>query len=352
MKASFIATSTMAAASRQSIMTLQAKLAEAQKELASGRHADVGLSLGYRAGESVSLRQELTRLQTITDTNAVVTARLETSQAALKSIAADAQTFLGQLIAARNAENGPGIAAAQGKAGLDALTDTLNTSVNGAYLFSGINADVKPLNDYVQDPPSAAQNATASAFQTAFGMAQSDAGVANISAANMQTFLDGAFAGLFDDAQWSANWSGASDQNVKSRISSSELIDASTNANAPAFRKLASAYAMVADLNLQGLNTGAYHAVLDQAIELVGSATQDLTGLQADLGTAQERVAHANERMSIQINVITNHIGVLEGVDPTEASTRIASLMTQIETAYAMTARLQHLSLLNYLPVQ
>jgi flagellar hook-associated protein 3 FlgL len=38
-------------------------------------------------------------------------------------------------------------------------------------------------------------------------------------------------------------------------------------------------------------------------------------------------------------------------VDPFEASTRVAALMTQVETAYAMTARIQNLSLLKYLPV-
>jgi flagellar hook-associated protein 3 FlgL len=352
MKASFIATSAIASASRQSIMTLQAKLAQAQKEVASGRFADVGLSLGYKTGESVSLRQEMTRLQTITDTNGLVSTRLVASQSALKSMADDAQSFLQQLIAARDGGSGAAIVTTQAKAGLASFTDALNTSVDGAYLFSGINADVKPLTAYDQDPPSAAQDATAAAFQAAFGMAQSDPGVSGISAADMQTFLDGAFAGLFDDGNWSANWSSASDQNIKSRISSSELVDASTNANAPAFRQLASAYAMVADLNVQDLDSDAYKAVIDQAIKLVGGATQGLTGLQADLGTAQERVAHANDRMSVQIGVITNHIGVLEGVDPAEASTRIASLMTQIETAYAMTARLQQLSLLNYLPVR
>jgi flagellar hook-associated protein 3 FlgL len=55
--------------------------------------------------------------------------------------------------------------------------------------------------------------------------------------------------------------------------------------------------------------------------------------------------------MSIQIDILTNHIGTLEGVDPYEASTRLSSLLTQVETAYAMTARIQKLTLLNYLPI-
>ena len=54
--------------------------------------------------------------------------------------------------------------------------------------------------------------------------------------------------------------------------------------------------------------------------------------------------------MTIQSDIMTNHVDALEGVDPYEASTRLSALMTQIETAYAMTARIQKLTLLNYLP--
>ena len=49
---------------------------------------------------------------------------------------------------------------------------------------------------------------------------------------------------------------------------------------------------------------------------------------------------------------MTSHIGALEGVDPYEASSRLSTLLTQVETAYAMTARIQQLTLLNYLPTR
>lgn len=352
MKTSFIASNSISSASRLSIMKLQAKLVEAQKEVGTGRHADVGLALGYQTGNSVSLRQELTRLQTITQTNSLVKTRLDVSQAALQDISDNAQDFLKQLVAARDGTSGPAIVAVQAKSHLSTLTDSLNTTVNGAFLFAGINADVKPLGGYFQDPPSSAQDAVAAAFQTAFGMSQSDPAVADIPAADMQAFLDGPFAQLFDEAGWTADWSDASDQNVRSRISSSEMIDSSTNANEGPFRALASAFTMVADLNVEGLDDATYKAVIGKAVQLVGDAIQGVTTLQANLGTAQERVTNANDRMSIQTDVITSHIGALEGVDVTEASTRVAQLLTQIETAYAMTARVQQLSLLNYLPLK
>ena len=350
MKTTFISTSAISAASRLSLVEIQTKLAAAQKEVTTGRYADVGLTLGYKAGQTVSLRQELARLQTITDTNAVATARLDASQAALADMIENVQGFIGQLIGARDSASGPSVAQQQAKLGLGAFIDSLNTTIDGAFVFSGINADVKAVSAYIQSPISPAQQAVADAFQTTFGFPQSDPAAVNITAVDMQAFLDTTFTDLFDAAGWTTNWSAASDQNVKSRISTSELIETATNANAEAFRDIAKAYTMVADLGIKELNDNAFQAVADEAIRVAGGAIQKLTQLQSMLGTAQERIANANDRMAIQINVVTTHIGALEGVDPAEASTRVATLLTQIEVAYALTARIQRLSLLNYLP--
>jgi len=86
MKTSYISTSSLSAATRLSLSKTQAKLAEAQKEVTTGRLADVGASLGYKTGQTLSLRQEHARLTTIVDTNSVVSTRLTATQAALKSL--------------------------------------------------------------------------------------------------------------------------------------------------------------------------------------------------------------------------------------------------------------------------
>jgi flagellar hook-associated protein 3 FlgL len=350
MKTTYISTSALSAATRQSIYKTQEKLAVAQKEVTTGRLADVGVSLGYKTGQTISLRQDHARLKTIIDTNSVVSTRLSASQAALKSLSDDAQLFVGQLIGARNTDSGPTVVQNQAKAALVSFTNMLNTALDGAHLFADINADVKPLTDYYAAPVPANRQAVADAFFTNFGTVASDPGIAAISAADMQTFLDGDFAALFEDPAWGTDWSAASDQNIKSRISTSELIETSTNTNTSAIRKLAKAFTMISDLGAQNLNRGAFEVVVDAAIRLAGEAVQDMAEEQARLGTAQERVKSANDRMSIQVDIMSTQINLLESVDPFEASTRVAALMTQVETAYAMTARIQNLSLLRYLP--
>jgi flagellar hook-associated protein 3 FlgL len=350
MKTTFTSTSAMAQSTRLTVLKLQSLLSDAQKEVTTGRLADVGAALGGRTGQSVSLRQEQTRLQAMMDSNGSVATRLEATQSALQAIGQDAQSFLNQLAAAPNG-NIQSVLQGEAKSSLSTLIGTLNTQINGAYLFAGINADVKPIAEYDQTPPAANQQGVADAFSAAFGFSQSDPQVANISATDMQTFLDTSFADMFTDSGWKSTWSSASDQNVRSRISTSELIDTSANANDAAVRKLASAYTMVADLGTANLNVAAFQKVVDKATHLTAEALQGLTTVQANLGDAQQRVSDANSRMSIQSDIIKTHIGALEGVDPYEASSRLTELMTQIETAYSVTARIQKLTLLNYLPI-
>ena len=106
---------------------------------------------------------------------------------------------------------------------------------------------------------------------------------------------------------------------------------------------------MVSDLGLAGLSSGAYSAIVETATGLLGSAIQGVTSTQAQLGYSEQAISDANERMAIQKDVLDKHIGGLEGIDPYEASTRINNLLTQIETSYALTARIQKLTLLDYI---
>lgn len=53
--------------------------------------------------------------------------------------------------------------------------------------------------------------------------------------------------------------------------------------------------------------------------------------------------------MNTQIDLFNRHIVDLEGVDPYEAANRVNDLLTHIQTSFALTARIQQLSLLNFL---
>src|SRR5690606_2618720 len=76
------------------------------------------------------------------------------------------------------------------------------------------------------------------AFLAHFAFDQTDPAVANITAAEMKDFiseLETSFAG----ADWEANWSNASNENMQSRISPSEVVQSSSNTNTAGMRSMA-----------------------------------------------------------------------------------------------------------------
>lgn len=350
MKTTFVSTRALSEASRSSLMQQASKLAKLQLEMSSGRKADVGLDLGSSTGEAVSLRSEFGRLNGIIDTNALVASRLDITQAAMGDVLTTAQDFLGTLIAVRDSDGGAEIIQPEAEAGIQLLTSRLNSSLNGSYLFAGLNTDVKPIADYLAVPASANKVALDAAFVAEFGFNQNSPLVSTITDAAMTTFLNGNFDALFaNPGAWDTDWSSASDQVTRSRISTSELVETSVSANEQGFRKVAAAFTMMADLGTADMNELAFQVVVDQAISLVGEAITDVTHLMARMGSTQERVANASDRLNIQTDILNTRINELENVDPTETSARLSTALTQIETTYAVTARIQGLSLLNYL---
>lgn len=348
MEVSYISTRALNEGTRLSVLKLQQRLLIAQKEMSSGRLADVGAQLGARTSETVSLRQEVARLNATIDTNSSVAGRIQVTQEALKGMSDSTQRFISTLIGARNSTTGPEIAKNEGESSLAALIASLNTTFAGQYVFGGENVDETPVADY-RASGAVNRQAVDDAFLAFFGFAQDDARVASIVPSQMQTFIDTTFGDLFEQPQWSTNWSSASDLNLRNRISNLETVESSTNANADGYRKLAKAFTMLADLGVDKMTRETYQVLNDAATVFAGEAVQDLAIEQARLGVVEARIETVDTKMSAQIDIMTEQINELEAVDPFDAATRVNSLLTQVETAYSLTARIQRLTILNYL---
>lgn len=336
-------------AMRTAIQKIQLQLAKGQKELASGTVADEGLALGSKVGQAFSLRNQQSQLTAILETNKLASTRMQALQTSMTSIMSSAKDFSTQLMASRSSTENASNIATDAKTLLASFEGILNTSVSGEYIFAGENSSEKPVASYFSTPASAAQQAIDASFQAKFGFPPGDPQAKNISQADMQSFLDNEFQSAFDAANWSATTSSASDTPIKSRISPNESVDTSVTANEPAMRKLAMAYTMVAGLGVDQMNSGAYQATMEKAISMIGEAVSDLTSAQAKVGYAQQRVSAANDRMTLQSNMLESSLGDLVGVDYNEVTMRIQSLTTQMEMAYTVTGRIQQLSLLNFL---
>lgn len=347
MKAQSVSTYGSASALRALVAKSKAELLQAQQEATTGTVFDIGLTLGSKSGQTVSLRKEYDRLSVLTDMNNLLQERMASTQTAAGTAIENTQDFLAGLTGANSTAEGAETIAQTARSMLNSVTGVLNTSFNGEYIFSGVNTDVKPIAAYAEG--GSAQTAIRTAFEAHFGFGVDDAQVANITADEMTAFLEGDFADQFNDANWAANWSSASDTVIKSRISPTETAETSISANADGFRKAVMSFTMIAEFATIGLNSSAFEALTTQAMQTTTEAVSGMTGEQTKLGLSQSRTTAANTRIAAQQQILNTSVNDLEEVDPYEAAVRVNDLMSQIETSYALTVQLQNMSLLNYL---
>lgn len=347
MSANYISTLMLSSSLRYSITNNQSALSKASKEATTGRFADPGLQLGTSTGRDVGLRAEISFMDQIVDTNELVAGRLDVTQNRISQLGTTAQEFLKSLLAARDADGGQRILLPSATANLQDLIGALNVSYNGSFLFAGLDTQNAPIVNYAAG--STSKNAVDADFLAAFGFPQSSANVGTITPAQMQTFLNTSFDAEFASPAWNTNWSSATDATLASRISTTEVVDTSVSANQPGFRKLAEAYTMLTDLGNAGLSQATFQTVVDKAISLVSGAIYDLAVLGGSVGAVQQRVSSATEKLKIQHDILNRQVVAMEEVDPSEASVRVNALQNQIDTALALTARLQKISLINYL---
>jgi flagellar hook-associated protein 3 FlgL len=347
MKTSFVSSAAVSQAMRYSLVRSQGDLVKAQKEVSTGKVADAGLALGARTASSISFARDFERLNGIVDSNGLVSSRLSATQKALDQITLAAQDFLATLTSASSGDALSDVTQASGEATLEALTSLLNSSFNGEHLFAGTNTDVKPLDDFTA-AGSAAKAAFDAAFFAHFTFAQNDPAASAITKPDMEAFLT-AVEPQFMGAGWQANWSNATDQAIVSRIALNETAVTSVSANNDGVRKLAMAAATISDLLSSEVSIAGQSAAIARAVTLVGEAIADLGTLRAETGITEKRVTDASQRIKLQSDLFERQILDLEGVDPYEASTRVADLLSHIETSYALTARIQQLSFLRFL---
>ncbi|TIV95810.1 MAG: flagellar hook-associated family protein, partial [Mesorhizobium sp.] len=148
MKATGVSSAAISNALRYQQAKMQAELIKATKESQTGTVADIGLALGSRTTQAVTFQRDLDRLNGIVDSNALVTARLKSTQDSLGQIANSAQSFLSALTSGVSGDSSTSILRTAGASALQQMTGILNTSVNGEYLFAGTNTDVKPIDDF------------------------------------------------------------------------------------------------------------------------------------------------------------------------------------------------------------
>jgi flagellin-like hook-associated protein FlgL len=123
----------------QALGTMRSQLEDLQRQLASGLKSDTYSGLGLDRGLTVGLRSQLSAITGFQQTNTLVGVRLDLMQTALTQFDSVAQQAKSTIAQSQFALNGGTTTTDQANAVnvLDQLLGTLNTAVDGRFLFSG-----------------------------------------------------------------------------------------------------------------------------------------------------------------------------------------------------------------------
>jgi flagellar hook-associated protein 3 FlgL len=343
---STVSTSAIRNALQRSIQTAQRELAVRQREVQTGALADVAGTLGEKAAAPISLLRQVSRIDSILDTNKSASTRLAATQSALGVVSASTQTLFDSLSAAKGSIHGIAAASQSAKSQLGTLVSALNTAVAGQHIFAGLNTDVAPINPGNGIPAGDEMDA---AFLSHFGFAKTDPAAALITPAAFQTFATSQIEPLFVGSGWAATVSGATDDTITSRITLSGTAQTSVSANETGVRRALFAASLSANFLDTPLNLAAKDTIVDRALQQSSSSISALTELQGKTGFVQQKLTDAGSRLSAQRDLFESAASDLTSVDPFDAATRLNALLTRIETSYVLTQKIQQLNILRYL---
>lgn len=319
---------------RQSAQIKQ-DLARLGAELTSGQVSDVSGHLGGRFASLTDYERDLTMLtRQIQSANEVQT-QAGAMQLALDTIQTATTDLLGPLAIASTAGTPTDRAtmAQDARAKLGTIISALNADVAGRALFSGTSVTTPPL-------------ATVDTVLTELRGAISGA----TTAADVLAAADALFdtpGGGFETVIYQG---GSADLQPIS-LGAGEAVSLSLRADNQALRDTIKAVALtaLADDPALALDDAEARVFLQALPERVLATQDDVTGLRATVGFAEERTDEALSRLSAERTSVEIARGALLEADPYETATQLESAQVQLETLYTITARSSRLSLVNFL---
>ena len=344
-----ISTLSLANAQNYGIEKLQQQISDAQSELSSGKKANYEEKLGASTGYYVSLNAQTSTLQNFINSNNIVTTRLSALDSTMGSILTLASNLQSAITSSQGSAVQQSTLQSQAQNDLQQLINFVGTDVGGEYLFGGLNTNQPALKPYDATNPGANKQAVDTSFQNFFGFSQNSTNASSITPQQMQSYLTTSFAQQFSGSNWTSNWSNASDASLTNKISTSQSIQTTSTVNNTAFQNLTQAMTMLSEFSGSNMNSQAFATVTSTASNLISTAMSQLTTLNSEVGINQNNVTSANQSMQTQINFLTTTTSAMDSVDSYTLSTQISNLSTALESSYSVTAKIQQLSILNYL---
>lgn len=315
---------------------LKTDMFEATRELSTGQHANLVTHLSGDLGPLADIERSLKTTESFLVAISEQRLRADTAQDALGSIRDVLSQAAGPLLLVQEASDAGLIQ----NAGVDALArfssvvGTLNTSVGGASLFAGIASD---------------RPALASADTILSELVSEISAAGATTAQSVGAVVDAWFApgGGYE----TVGYTGGARPADGVLIAEGAVAQPLQTAQAAEIREALSSLALAALIGRGVLDASPdEQATLarDSGLRLI-QVDESIVRLQADLGTQQSRISFSEAENRARLESLEMHRAELVGVDPFDAATRVQETQAQLESLYAMTARISRLSLTEYL---
>jgi flagellar hook-associated protein 3 FlgL len=318
---------------RNQTTLLKADLERRSVEATTGRTTDAGRTLRGDFTPLTAIDAKLAQLETYKSATSEATLTASTMQTALDTLSDIAGALSTSLLAAAS----PGNPTAINAVGRDAQVRfssamaTLNTRVGDRTLFAGTSTT------------SAAVTNADEILDTLESISIGAASAADVEAAISAWFADPAgFTTL--------GYQGGAPLDPL-QIAPGEIVTLDATANDPAIRNTLKSLAIAAllDRGILSSDTAQRAALAQRAGEGLLESASGRTELAARIGTAEERIATAEIRNAAEATSLGIARSGIVSIDAYAAATALTDAETQLDTLYAITARLARLSLSNYL---
>ncbi|PRY19854.1 flagellar hook-associated protein 3 FlgL [Aliiruegeria haliotis] len=304
------------------------------QELSTGQTSSVSSTVGGNFRELAAFEHSLSRLDALANAVDETAGFANATQSALATLQASIHPWSVELANAANTGSPALVAAMSSEANsqFEAAVSRLNTTYAGRGVFTGADTDVSALSN---------AGAILDSLEAAVAAETSASGVRDV--------FDAWFAigGGFDTIAYTGSTNPVSPMVV----GNSQLLDLSVSANDPEIKDLLKGIAMVALLD-RGILAGqpsAQEALIGMAGDALLTANDELIVTMANVGQAQETIEESKVEMASEMASLELARSSILSIDPFDSATQLQEVQNQLETLFAVTARVSQLSLVDFL---
>lgn len=313
---------------------LKTDMARLNEELATGQVSDVKSVLAGNVSYLSDIESDLRTLKGFGVSISEATQYSDSVQTALQRMSTSAQTLSSTLLSVSSNAVGPVLDQISQDAEVEfaSLVSALNTNSGGRSLFAG-NATDQPA--VVSSAEILAELRTATSGLT--------------STQDIVSAVDTWFSDVLGFE--ASAYSGGADDVAPFRLADGETVSVQLKADDEVFRNLLKsvATAAIASDASFGLSEQEQRDLLADAGSGILKSQEELTATQASVGAAQARIEEMATRNATQETALEYAKGALLQADPYETATELEAVQFQLQSLYAITARMSDLSFVNFI---